>query len=83
MSCFQCHQLGHKKANCRTLTGGGLQAPAPTTMRITDGRQGRGPVQKAKTVAYQLTAEEAVEAPRVITGTFLVDSIPALVIFDT
>ena len=68
--CYHCQQVGHVKANCPALTGGGVQAAAPAALRITDDRHGRAPAQKAKTVAYQLTAGEAVEAPRVITGTF-------------
>ena len=68
--CYHCQQVGHVKTNCPALSGGGEQAQVPAALRITEGRQGKAAAQKAKTVAYQMTAGEAVEAPRVITGTY-------------
>ncbi|KAI3522318.1 hypothetical protein L1887_11858 [Cichorium endivia] len=53
------------------LKTGGVQAPTPATLRITDGRQGRAEAPKGKGRAFQLTAEEACTAPDVVTGTFL------------
>ncbi|KAJ9551995.1 hypothetical protein OSB04_016040 [Centaurea solstitialis] len=35
--CFHCYQSGHIKPNCPQLKGALVQAPAPTTLRITDG----------------------------------------------
>ncbi|KAJ9552821.1 LOW QUALITY PROTEIN: hypothetical protein OSB04_016866 [Centaurea solstitialis] len=81
--CFHCYQSGHIKPNCPQLKGAPVQAPAPTTLRITDGTTaGRsGPTTRGR--AFQLTAEEAQTEPDVITGIFSVNSKPALVLFDT
>ena len=45
--CYQCHQVGHMRANCPQLTAGPVQAPAPTTLRITGGGQGGAELPRA------------------------------------
>ncbi|KAK9077569.1 hypothetical protein SSX86_005906 [Deinandra increscens subsp. villosa] len=69
--CFNCYQAGHKKSECPKLkkegAKGGVKMEVPKAM-------GR---------AFQLTAEEAKTDPNVVAGTFLVNSIPAHVLFDT
>ncbi|KAJ9548835.1 hypothetical protein OSB04_021378 [Centaurea solstitialis] len=77
--CFHCYQPGHIKPNCPQLNGAPVQAPAPATLRITDGTTtGKsGPITRGQ--AFQMTAEEAQAALDVITGITL----PALVLFDT
>ncbi|CAH1418425.1 unnamed protein product [Lactuca virosa] len=62
--CYHCDQVGHVKANCPLLAAKPVQAPMPTTLRITDGRPVRAEPPKAQ-------------------GTFLVNSLPALVLFDS
>ncbi|KAI3700047.1 hypothetical protein L2E82_44662 [Cichorium intybus] len=81
--CFNCNQVGHFKAQCPRLTQGVVQNPAPTTLRITDGRQGKGEAPKTKGRAFVMTAEEAQDAPDVVTGTFLVNSTPTFALFDS
>ncbi|KAI3690328.1 hypothetical protein L2E82_48308 [Cichorium intybus] len=61
----------------------GLPTGVPTTLRITDGRQGKGETPKTKGRAFAVTAEEAQDAPDVVTGTFLVNSKPTFVLFDS
>ena len=39
--CFHCNQVGHKKVNCPKLMRRSVRAPAPATLRIIDGREGR------------------------------------------
>ena len=39
--CFHCNQVGHKKADGTMLRVGAVSAPAPVTLRISDGRGGR------------------------------------------
>ena len=69
--CFQCNQRGHKKSQCPSLAAAGkVSAPAPATLRITDGRQGRVETPVAKSRAFQLTAEEARATPDVVTGMY-------------
>ncbi|KAJ9556716.1 hypothetical protein OSB04_011330 [Centaurea solstitialis] len=82
-TCFHCYQPGNIKPDCPQLKGVPVQAPAPATLRITDGTtKGKsGPTTRGR--AFQLTAEEAQTAPDVITGIFPVNSKPALVLFDT
>ncbi|KAJ9542165.1 LOW QUALITY PROTEIN: hypothetical protein OSB04_028671 [Centaurea solstitialis] len=89
-TCFHCYQPGHIKPNCPQLNGAPVQAPTPTTLRITDGATtGKsGPVTRGR--AFQMTAEEAQAALDEITGIPLLSLIsslltpkPALVLFDT
>ncbi|XP_052622446.1 uncharacterized protein LOC128127794 [Lactuca sativa] len=51
--CFQCNQRGHKRSDCPSLAAARQVAvPAPATLRITDGRQGRTEVPVAKSRAF-------------------------------
>ena len=69
--CFQCNQRGHKKSQCPSLAAvGKVVAPAPATLRITDGRQGRADAPVAKSRAFQMTAAEARATPDVVTGMY-------------
>ena len=43
-----------------------MAAPAPATLRITDGCQGRAEATIVRSKAFQLTAEEARAAPDVV-----------------
>ncbi|KAJ9536067.1 hypothetical protein OSB04_un000770 [Centaurea solstitialis] len=78
--CYQCNSPDHLKPDCPQLRGRGVNYPG--------GSQGnRGNTQKpdqpkAKGRAFQMTTAEAEETPGVITGTFLVNSICAKVLFD-
>ena len=48
-----------------------VKAPAPATLRITDGRQGKAEAPVVRSQAFQLTTEEARVAPDVVTGMVL------------
>jgi Zinc knuckle len=74
--CYICGQAGHLRADCPSRKNGeggsgSVQAPAPSTLRITDGRSGQFGTQPARGRAYQLTAEEPHVAPGYGTGTYL------------
>ena len=43
-------------------------APAPATLRITDGRPSKADILAVKSRAFQLTTEEARAAPDVVAG---------------
>ncbi|XP_023747608.1 uncharacterized protein LOC111895775 [Lactuca sativa] len=81
--CFHCNQIGHKKADLSRLSGGPMVAPAPTTLRITNGHQGKAEAPVVKSRAFQLTIDEARAAPNVVTGNFLVNGVYAHVLFDS
>ncbi|XP_052627095.1 uncharacterized protein LOC128133625 [Lactuca sativa] len=82
--CFNCNQRGHKNSQCLILASvGQVAAHAPTTLRITDGHQGRVEVLVAKSRAFQLIAKEARAAPNVVTGSFLGNDISSMVLFDS
>ncbi|KAI3682071.1 hypothetical protein L2E82_50219 [Cichorium intybus] len=77
-TCFNCNEKGHKKPDCPLLKnsgGGGGMKPAGAssskgTTMVTRGR------------VHQLTAEEpAITAT--VAGTYLLDSEPAVVMFDS
>ncbi|XP_042758243.1 uncharacterized protein LOC122198135 [Lactuca sativa] len=68
--CYQCNHRGHKKAQCPSLVAvGPVSAPAPATLRITDGSLGQADASVMKSMAFQLTVEEARATPDVATGT--------------
>ncbi|KAJ9563234.1 hypothetical protein OSB04_008394 [Centaurea solstitialis] len=86
--CFNCGQGGHLKNECphpkaSGASGGNVRAPAPSTLHITNGRSGTADTQSARGRAFQMTAEEAHAAPKSVTGTFFVNSMHALVLFDS
>ena len=93
------------KVNCPSLAASPVQAPAPATLNIKDGSQGRAEPPSARGRAFQLIAEEAKATPDVVTGIFpflillimfcvmlmcvrllgmfLVNYLPALVLFES
>ncbi|KAI3672891.1 hypothetical protein L6452_38991 [Arctium lappa] len=87
MVCFNCKQTGHVKANClypRATDGGGApRAPTAVPLRITDGRVGQAGTEAARGRVHQLKVDEAQATPKVVTGTFLINSVPAVVMFDS
>lgn len=76
---YHCDQVVHLKANCPSLDARPAQAPAPSTLRITDGSQDRVEPPRARGCSFHLTAEEARAAPDVMTGMFL--SLISLIMF--
>ena len=72
--CYKCGQKGHYAKSC----------PAPQAPRQA-GQQGRPAQPRAprQGKVNHVTAESAAEAPNVVIGTFMVNSYPATVLFDT
>ena len=69
---FHCNHRGHKKAHCPSLAfGEPVKEPAPVTLHITDGRQGKADAPMVRSRAFQLSVEEARATPDVVTGLFL------------
>ncbi|KAJ9552324.1 hypothetical protein OSB04_016369 [Centaurea solstitialis] len=82
MSSKKQKQVGHKpegirdfpkcryfKSQCPKLTDAIVQAPAPTTLRISDGSSGsKDGATASRGRAFQLTAEEAKVAPDMVLG---------------
>ena len=58
-----------------------MAAPAPATLRITDGRSVKADAPTMKSRAFQLTIEEAQAAPEVVAGTCLLSSI-LIILYD-
>ncbi|KAJ9548812.1 hypothetical protein OSB04_021355 [Centaurea solstitialis] len=79
--CFVCGSLDHLKPDCPQWKKEGFNA--------SSGRQGekasdrRNEPVRVKGRAYQMVTAEAEETPEVVTGTFLVNSLCANVLFDT
>ncbi|KAD7117297.1 hypothetical protein E3N88_04565 [Mikania micrantha] len=74
--CYNCGGLGHVSKNCfkpKTI---------PTEFNKPESSKG-GEKQKAKARAFTMTKDQADKDPDVVTGTFLINDIPASVLFDS
>lgn len=81
--CFGCYQPGHRVADCPN-TGNATKPTEQPVLRITEGEKGRKmEAPKARVRAFQMTVEETEAELDVIAGTYIVKSLPALVLFDT
>ncbi|KAF5788957.1 putative nucleotidyltransferase, Ribonuclease H [Helianthus annuus] len=70
-TCFNCFERGHIKSECPKL-----QQESKKEDKKQEGS-------KAKGRMFQITSEEAKSQPNVVSGIFLINSIPVYVLFDT
>ncbi|KAI3758383.1 hypothetical protein L6452_05944 [Arctium lappa] len=68
--CFECKAPGHMRKYCPKLMSGSAPVKKENPSRVP----GR---------AFQMTADEAKASADVVSGTFLINSVPARVLFDT
>ncbi|KAI3667584.1 hypothetical protein L6452_42650 [Arctium lappa] len=74
--CFECGEPGHMKRFCPKLVGGNGGNSVGSTARVEQ-------TPRAPSRAFWMSAEEAKETADVVSGTFLVNSLPARVLFDS
>ncbi|KAK1423394.1 hypothetical protein QVD17_18696 [Tagetes erecta] len=78
--CYNCYKPGHMKNDCPELTA--RDGKNTEGSRTTENMK-KLEVPKPRGRAFQITAEEAKIVPDVVAGTFLVNSLPAYVLFDS
>ena len=76
--CFNCHREGHRKVECPDLTA---EERKEELRKETERRVARQVQVKGR--SFQMSAEEARDAPDVVSGTFLCNHIPAKILFDS
>ncbi|KAI3729056.1 hypothetical protein L6452_17703 [Arctium lappa] len=74
--CFECREPGHMKKDCPKLVVGNRGNSFRSTARVEQ-------PSRAPSRAFRMTTEEAKETANVLSGTFLVNSLPARVLFDS
>src|SRR5664279_3586888 len=87
VTCFECGLKGHYSNACPKKQNG-IQRPNAPGSSSSNGNNNKNPASKlpmtpAKGKFNQMSAEEAQESPDVVLGTFLVNSVPAHVLFDS
>ncbi|TLX69787.1 hypothetical protein E9993_22755 [Labilibacter sediminis] len=89
LSCRKCGKTGHKFEDCKSTElicyncrqMGHISSKCPNPKVELGGK--KDDVPKAKVRAFQMKIEEAKKDDEVILGTFLVNSMPAFVLFDS
>ncbi|KAI3757722.1 hypothetical protein L6452_05265 [Arctium lappa] len=74
--CYECGEPGHIKRSCPKLVGGNGGNSVGSTARVEQPSRAPSPY-------FRMTTEEAKEIADVVSGTFLVNSLPARVLFDS
>ncbi|KAJ9538872.1 hypothetical protein OSB04_031605 [Centaurea solstitialis] len=74
--CYDCKEPGHYRDACPKFKKAATGGPSGSAAK-------GGNPPKVTSRAFQMTAAEARETSDLVSGTFLVNSIPALVLFDT
>ncbi|KAI3702759.1 hypothetical protein L6452_28511 [Arctium lappa] len=74
--CFECREPGHVKRDCQKLVGSNRGSSFGSTTRVEQ-------PSRAPSRAFWMTTEEAKETIDVVSGTFLVNSLSARVLFDS
>ncbi|WVZ50491.1 hypothetical protein U9M48_001737 [Paspalum notatum var. saurae] len=85
--CYKCGGAGHYANACPRKVQSNQQGQQPSQRQNPPQPQQGRPIQQGKAPwqgkVNHVTAESAAEAPNVVLGTFLVNSHPATVLFDT
>ncbi|XP_071699523.1 uncharacterized protein [Rutidosis leptorrhynchoides] len=77
--CFNCHYEGHRKAYCPKLS----ESERKEEQQKEVIRRLENSVGTTKSRSFQMTVDEAQRSSEVVAGTFLVNSKPAKVLFDS
>lgn len=67
---YDCDWVSRVKINYPLLAARQVQAPNPTTLRVTNGCQGRDEALKFMGRSFKITAEKARAMPKVVTGMY-------------
>lgn len=62
--------MGHKKADCLRLLGGATREPSPSTLRITNGHEGKTEAFVVRIRAFSVDGQVARVAPDVVTTVY-------------
>ncbi|KAG8370167.1 hypothetical protein BUALT_Bualt14G0089100 [Buddleja alternifolia] len=73
-ACFRCGQVGHKVTECKVPENELTKVFMPRT---------NGARQNGNARVYSMTEQEADNAEDVVTGTLLINNLPAFVLFDS
>ncbi|XP_071739644.1 uncharacterized protein [Rutidosis leptorrhynchoides] len=87
--CWNCHLSGHRAVNCPSTksvssgagAGSGIRSASVRGSTASSGQKRKNPP-TAEARAFQMTVEAVTTTGEVITGMFLINSIPARVLFD-
>ncbi|KAJ9544424.1 hypothetical protein OSB04_024131 [Centaurea solstitialis] len=81
--CFKCFRPGYFANECPMAAVSSEISGSTPVKAIEGGPSKKVEATRTRARVFQLTADEAKAEPDVVTGIFLVNSMPALVLFDT